>query len=58
MGNWFYVVDSCMYVKNTKGMCCCIYMAKLVRERTVILRYAYIVRFVTVYIIFILANFV
>jgi len=47
-----------MYVKNTKGMRCCIYMTKQVRERNVILGFAYIVRFVTVCIIFILANFV
>jgi len=48
MGNWFYIVDSCMYVNSTKGMRCCIYMVKQVRERTVMLRNAYIVSFVTV----------
>jgi len=58
MENWFYIVDSCVYVNNTKGMRCCIYMAKQVRERTVILLYAYPVCFVAVCIIFILANFV
>jgi len=55
---WFFIVDSYKYVKNTKGMRCCIYMAKQVRERALILRYAHIVCFVTVFIIFILANFV